>query len=72
MGSFLQALKAGLFTEAQLIAAYPVGPWRHTQQMNVLWLDGHAKATRFSALQQKNLCIEDQNYTLANDPQWPE
>jgi prepilin-type N-terminal cleavage/methylation domain-containing protein/prepilin-type processing-associated H-X9-DG protein len=72
MDSFLQAMKAGLFTETQLLQAYPVGPWRHSQQMNILWLDGHAKATRFSSLQQKNLCIQDENYTSANDPNWPE
>jgi prepilin-type N-terminal cleavage/methylation domain-containing protein/prepilin-type processing-associated H-X9-DG protein len=72
MDSFLQALKAGLFTEAQLIQTYPSGPWRHSQQLNVLWMDGHAKATRFSGLQQKNLCIQDENYTTATDPNWPE
>jgi prepilin-type N-terminal cleavage/methylation domain-containing protein/prepilin-type processing-associated H-X9-DG protein len=72
MDSWLQALKAGLVTETQLFQNFPVGPWRHSQQMNILWLDGHAKATRFSSLQQKNLCIQDQNYTAANDPNWPE
>jgi hypothetical protein len=40
--------------------------------MNVLFLDSHAKATRFSALQQKNLNIQGLNYTPANDPNWPE
>jgi prepilin-type N-terminal cleavage/methylation domain-containing protein/prepilin-type processing-associated H-X9-DG protein len=69
---WLQALKAGLITEQYLFQYFPVGPWRHSQQINISWLDGHAKAMRFSQLQQKNLNIQDTNYTLANDPNWPE
>jgi len=72
MDSWLQAVKHGLVTEQTLIQTYPIGPWRHTQLLNVLWLDGHSKAVRFSQLQQANLCIEDMNYTSANDPSWPE
>jgi prepilin-type N-terminal cleavage/methylation domain-containing protein/prepilin-type processing-associated H-X9-DG protein len=70
--SWLQALKAGLTSDALLQQEFPVGPWRHSGMMNILWMDGHAKAMRFSQLQQKNLNIEDTNYTLANDPNWPE
>jgi prepilin-type N-terminal cleavage/methylation domain-containing protein/prepilin-type processing-associated H-X9-DG protein len=72
MDEWLQAVKAGLISESALIQKFPVGPWRHSNMLNVVWLDGHAKATRFSSLEQKNLCIQDQNYTLANDPLWPE
>jgi prepilin-type N-terminal cleavage/methylation domain-containing protein/prepilin-type processing-associated H-X9-DG protein len=72
MGSWLQAVKSGLVTEQKLIDTFKVGPWRHSGFMNVLFLDSHAKATRFSALQQKNLNIQGLNYTPANDPNWPE
>ena len=72
MDGWLQALKAGLTTDANLLAKFPSGPWRHSGMLNVSWLDGHAKAMRFSQLQQKNLNIQDTNYTLANDPNWPE
>ena len=40
--------------------------------INILWLDGHSKARRFSSLEQKDLNIQHQNYTSANDPNWPE
>jgi len=70
--SWLQAMKAGLCTEQYLISTFPVGPWRHTSFINTSFGDGHAKAVRFSQLQEKNLDIQDMNYTLANDPSWPE
>jgi len=69
---WLQALKQGLINDQYLLQYFPVGPLRHSNMMNVSWADGHAKAVRFSSLQQANLCIQDQNYTLANDPNWPE
>ena len=72
MDSWLQALKAGLTNDATLLAKFPSGPWRHSGLMNISWLDGHAKAIHFSSLQQKNLCIQNQNYTIATDPNWPE
>jgi prepilin-type N-terminal cleavage/methylation domain-containing protein/prepilin-type processing-associated H-X9-DG protein len=72
MDSWLQALKGGLITDTALLQNFPIGPWRHTSMLNVLWADGHSKAVRFSSLEQKNLNIQDQNYTLANDPLWPE
>lgn len=72
MDSWLQAVKAGLISDTAIVQKFPIGPWRHTSLMNVLWLDGHSKATRFSSLEQKNLNIQDQNYTSANDPNWPE
>ena len=72
MDEWLQAVKAGLISEQTLMANFPSGPWRHSQQLNISWLDGHAKAMRFSQLQQKNLNIQNINYTLANDPLWPE
>src|SRR5262249_47051490 len=52
MNSWLQAIKAGLTTEDTLIRKFPVGPWRHSGLINILWLDGHAKARRFSSLSQ--------------------
>jgi prepilin-type N-terminal cleavage/methylation domain-containing protein/prepilin-type processing-associated H-X9-DG protein len=72
MDGWLQALKAGLTSDATLLAKFPSGPWRHSGMINISWLDGHAKAMRFSQLQQKNLNIQDMNYTLADDPNWPE
>ncbi len=72
MGSWLQGVKAGLTTDEKLQKAFPSGPWRHSGMLNVLWLDGHAKARRFSSLQQKDLNIQNTNYTLADDPNWPE
>jgi len=71
-GSWLQAIKSGLTNDDTLIKKFPSGPWRHSGFMNVLWLDGHSKATRFSSLQQKNLNIQNHNYTPAEDPNWPE
>jgi prepilin-type N-terminal cleavage/methylation domain-containing protein len=72
MDSWLQAVKAGLVTEQSLIQTFKIGPWRHSQMLDVVWLDGHSKAVRFSQLQQANLNIEDTNYTSANDAWWPE
>jgi len=72
MGSWLQAVKSGLISESNLVSKFSAGPWRHSSQLNVLWLDGHSKAVRFSALQQKNLNIQNENYTPDNDPNWPE
>ena len=72
MDSWLQGLKAGLITEDKLIRNFPSGPWRHSGNMNILWLDGHAKARKFSSLQQQDLNIQHVNYTPANDPNWPE
>ena len=72
MGSWLQGLKSGLITEAALLQKFPSGPWRHSNMLNILWLDGHSKARRFSSLEQKDLNIQHQNYTSANDPNWPE
>lgn len=72
MGSWLQGVKSGLITESALIQKFPSGPWRHSEMLNILWLDGHTKARRFSSLQQKDLNVQNQNYTLANDPNWPE
>jgi len=72
MDSWLQADKAGLATDDVLLKDYPIGPWRHTEMLNILWLDGHSKSMWVSSLQQKNLCIEDTNYTPADDQYWPE
>jgi len=72
MDSWLQAVKSGLVTEQSLIQTYPVGPWRHSGMMNILWLDGHAKSMHFSQLQQSNFDINNMNYTSANDQWWPE
>jgi prepilin-type N-terminal cleavage/methylation domain-containing protein/prepilin-type processing-associated H-X9-DG protein len=72
MNSWIQGIRSGLITEDKLIANFPSGPWRHSTQFNILWMDGHSKARRFSSLQQKELNIQNQNYTLANDPNWPE
>ena len=72
MDSWLQGLKAGLISETKLVANFPSGPWRHSNMLNILWIDGHSKARRFSSLEQKDLNIQHQNYTLANDPNWPE
>jgi len=72
MDSWLQAVKQGLINDAYLTTNFAVGPLRHSGMMNVSWGDGHAKAVRFSSLQQLNLNIQDTNYTLANDPNWPE
>ncbi len=71
MGSWLQAVKSGLTTEAKLIANFKSGPWRHSEMINICWLDGHAKSQRFSSLQQKWLNIQNIEYTIANDPNWP-
>lgn len=71
MGSWLQAIKSGLTTEDTIIKNFPSGPWRHSQQMSILWLDGHAKARRFSSLEQRNLNIQNINYTPATSPNWP-
>lgn len=72
MDSWLQALHGGLVTDTYLQQNFTAGPWRHTQMLSVLWLDGHSKAVRFGGLQQKNLNIQDMNYTAADDPNWPE
>jgi prepilin-type N-terminal cleavage/methylation domain-containing protein/prepilin-type processing-associated H-X9-DG protein len=72
MGSWLQAIKSGLTSDEKLQAKFPSGPWRHSGLLNILWLDGHSKARRFSSLQQKDLNIQNHNYTLAEDPNWPE
>jgi prepilin-type N-terminal cleavage/methylation domain-containing protein/prepilin-type processing-associated H-X9-DG protein len=72
MDSWLQALKAGLTNETTLVNNFKAGPWRHSGMLNISWLDGHAKARKFSSLEQKNLCIEYINYTTATDPLWPE
>jgi prepilin-type N-terminal cleavage/methylation domain-containing protein/prepilin-type processing-associated H-X9-DG protein len=72
MGSWLAAVHAGLTSDDILVQKVPSGPWRHSNMINVVWLDGHAKATRFSALEQKHLNIQNTNYTPANDPNWPE
>lgn len=72
MGSWLAGIKGGLITDQVLQANFPSGPWRHSGHMNVVFLDSHAKATRFSGLEQRNLNIQNVNYTPANDPNWPE
>jgi prepilin-type N-terminal cleavage/methylation domain-containing protein/prepilin-type processing-associated H-X9-DG protein len=72
MNSWVQGIRSGLITESTLIQNFPSGPWRHSTMLNILWLDGHSKARRFSSLQQKDLNIQNQNYTIANDPNWPE
>jgi prepilin-type N-terminal cleavage/methylation domain-containing protein/prepilin-type processing-associated H-X9-DG protein len=72
MDSWLQALKAGLTNETTLINNFKAGPWRHSGMLNICWLDGHAKAKKFSSLEQKNLDIENINYTISTDPLWPE
>jgi prepilin-type N-terminal cleavage/methylation domain-containing protein/prepilin-type processing-associated H-X9-DG protein len=72
MDEWLQALKSGIITDAYLFQYFPVGPWRHSNMINVSFGDGHAKATRFSQMQQANLNIQDTNYTIATDPLWPE
>jgi prepilin-type processing-associated H-X9-DG protein len=72
MDSWVQGVRAGQTNDDKLIANFPSGPWRHSTMLNILWLDGHAKARRFSSLQQKDLNIQNQNYTIANDPNWPE
>lgn len=69
---FVRGAFGGPFSETTLISHFPSGPWRHTNMINISWLDGHAKTMRFSSLQQKNLCIEDTNYTASNDANWPE
>jgi prepilin-type N-terminal cleavage/methylation domain-containing protein/prepilin-type processing-associated H-X9-DG protein len=69
---WLQALKTGVINDQYLFDNYKGGPWRHTNQISTLFMDGHAKSVRFSGLQQSNLNIEDMNYTSSNDPYWPE
>ncbi len=59
MNAWLQTEKAGI---TNAVKQGFTSPWRHTGSMNVLWVDGHAKATRFTALEQKNLNIQNQNY----------
>lgn len=71
MGSWLQAIKSGLTTEQTIIKNFPSGPWRHSDQINIVWLDGHAKARKFSSLEQRNLNIENENYTPDTSPNWP-
>jgi prepilin-type N-terminal cleavage/methylation domain-containing protein/prepilin-type processing-associated H-X9-DG protein len=72
MNSWLQAIKSGLITEEAVMSKFPSGPWRHSGMLNILWLDGHAKARRFSSLEQRNLNIQNKNYTPAESPDWPE
>ena len=64
MNAWLQAVKTNIIPESTLFKNFPGGPWRHSLQLNVLWLDGHAKATRFSRLEQRNLNIQNQNYSV--------
>ena len=71
MGSWLQAVKGGLTTETDLVKKFRSGPWRHSEQLNILWMDGHAKAKKFSQLDQHNLNIQNETYTPDNDPNWP-
>jgi prepilin-type N-terminal cleavage/methylation domain-containing protein/prepilin-type processing-associated H-X9-DG protein len=52
-------------SDAWIASNYPVGPLRHTGMMNVLFMDGHAKATRFSQLTEANLNIQNVNYPLS-------
>jgi len=70
--SWLQAIKAGLLTDAGLAKAFPDGPNRHTAKMNISFVDGHVKTTAFGALEQKNLNIQNTTYTAATSPLWPE
>ena len=61
MNAWLQAEKTG-FTHAVLQGF--TSPWRHTGTMNVTWMDGHSSAKRFTSLEQKNLNIQNENYSV--------
>ncbi len=64
MNSWLQYIKSGMLSESMFEQEFSAGPVRHTGAMNVLWIDGHAKAVHFNSLEQKNLNIQDQNYDV--------
>jgi len=72
INSVLVAVQTGVTTEANLMTQFPIGPWRHSGMMNALFMDGHAKATRFSQLKMSNLNIENQIYMPSNDANFPE
>lgn len=61
MNAWLQAEKAGI---VNVVKQGFTSPWRHTNMLNILWIDGHASGKRFTALEQKNLNIEGQNYDV--------
>ena len=70
--AYVQAERAGLRVQEQCEQVGITSPWRHTLGFNIAWADGHAKWTMLGQLQQKNLDIQDINYTPSNDPNWPE
>lgn len=72
MDAFVQGEKAGLQVQEGCEAVGIISPWRHNRGFDVAYADSHAKWVMLSQLQQKNLDIQDINYTPANDPNWPE
>ncbi|MCL5283347.1 MAG: DUF1559 domain-containing protein [Armatimonadetes bacterium] len=72
MDAFVQGEREGLQVQEGCEALGITSPWRHQRGFNVAWGDGHAKWVMLGQLQQRNLDIQDINYTPANDPNWPE
>jgi prepilin-type N-terminal cleavage/methylation domain-containing protein/prepilin-type processing-associated H-X9-DG protein len=70
MNWWVQYIKMGKPTQQTLENCGIRDPWRHTEGFNVLWVDGHAKFTRITNLQQHDLDVENQDFP--NSPLWPE
>jgi prepilin-type N-terminal cleavage/methylation domain-containing protein/prepilin-type processing-associated H-X9-DG protein len=58
-------------TDSVLQQEYTIGPWRHTGMVNTLYMDGHAKATRFSNWSSASLNMENTVVTTSNDSFYP-